>query len=368
MKPLPRLSDEEMRRKLEPPTGTVRVVIDTDTKNEIDDQFALAWALLSQDQLEIEGVYAAPYSFALHQPGLLRAYEIMHANTKPSAADQELVTRYGAWIRNLEIAGKRPHDIDFVPPDIGMEQSYDEILLTYAKLGLDPGDKVYRGSPGYLTSLDAPIRSPAAEHLIECALKADDRPLYVAAIGCITNVVSAILLAPEIIERIVVLWTSAYPCTSKRPNQPSFNLIQDLIASQFLYDCGVPLVYLPGYHVGAQLSISLPEMETWVRGKGAIGDYLYWLYIHNPIHAMRGINDHFGRTWIIWDLINFAWLLNPDWVPSDIMFAPILQDDTTWQLGTAERHLIREAYDIDRDAIYRDFFIKLEQASNQGKA
>ena len=62
MKKFPTIPEDRMRRMLEPPGGPVRVVIDTDTFNEIDDQFALAWAFLSQDVLEIEGVYAAPYS------------------------------------------------------------------------------------------------------------------------------------------------------------------------------------------------------------------------------------------------------------------------------------------------------------------
>ena len=36
-------------------------------------------------------------------------------------------------------------------------------------------------------------------------------------------------------------------------------LEQDLRATQLVFDSGVPLVYLPGYHVGAQLRLSLPE-------------------------------------------------------------------------------------------------------------
>ena len=58
-----KLSDEQYRHLLRLPSGRPRCVIDTDTRNEIDDQFALTWALLSQDALEIEAIYAAPYSF-----------------------------------------------------------------------------------------------------------------------------------------------------------------------------------------------------------------------------------------------------------------------------------------------------------------
>ncbi len=38
-------NDDWYRQRLAPPRGPVRLVIDTDTANEIDDQFALAWAL-----------------------------------------------------------------------------------------------------------------------------------------------------------------------------------------------------------------------------------------------------------------------------------------------------------------------------------
>ena len=47
----PKLSPEEMRKRLEPPKGKVRMVLDTDTYNEVDDQFALAYALLSKQKL-----------------------------------------------------------------------------------------------------------------------------------------------------------------------------------------------------------------------------------------------------------------------------------------------------------------------------
>src|SRR5438270_13662405 len=46
---------------LAPRPGLLRVVIDTDTYNEIDDQFALVQALLSPDRLAVEAIYAAPF-------------------------------------------------------------------------------------------------------------------------------------------------------------------------------------------------------------------------------------------------------------------------------------------------------------------
>ena len=357
----PAISEDRMRQMLTPPSGKMRVIIDTDTHNEIDDQFALAWALLSQDQLEIEGVLAEPYSFAHHQAPLLAAYEQL---SNPDGAGQKEVTivgSYHSWAQNLVDANIDPRTVKFVLPDEGMELSYQEILKVYELMDADPAGMVFRGSPGYLPSLEQPIHSEAVDHLIERAMADDERPLYVVAIGAITNIASAILIEPKIIERIVVVWTSGYPSFSNQSNLTSLNLIQDKLASGLLFDCGVPHVYLPGFYIGAQLTLSLPDMEAWVKGRGRIGDYLYYLYTHNPIHAQRGITDHFARTWVIWDVITIAWLLNPDWVPSQLTHSPILTDDLHWQ-HDAGRHLMREAVGINRDTIFRDFFTKLAQA------
>ncbi len=355
------LAEDHMRRLLELPSGPVRMLLDTDTANEIDDQFALAWALLSPDQIEIEGVTAEPFSFQHHRPELLRAHEVMQTGQAETPQDIDLVAAYRSWVEGLESVGTDPADVPFVPPDEGMELSYQEILTVYEKLGADPAGKVFRGTPGYLESVENPPRNPAVEHIIERALASHDKPLYVVAIGAVTNIAAALLLAPEIRRNMVVVWTSAYPSNSHLCNAPSLNLVQDKLASQIIFESGCAHVYLPGFHVGAQLSLSLPEMEQWVRGKGAIGDYLYHLYTHNPIHAQRGITGIEWRTWIIWDVINIAWLLNPDWVPTDLRPAPVLDDELFWQHPDG-RHLMREAHGINRDAIFRDFYLKLESA------
>lgn len=357
----PKLSKEKMRQMLTLPSGKMRLIIDTDTHNEIDDQFALAWALLSQDRLEIEGVLAEPYSFAHHQAPLLAAYEQILAQEGGTQTQVTIVGSYRRWAQNLLNAGTNPRAVKFVLPDEGMALSYEEILKVFALLDADPTGLAFRGSPGYLPALEQPIHSEAVDHLIERAMADDKRPLYVVAIGAVTNIASAILIEPKIIENIVVIWTSGYPSSSNMSNLTSLNLVQDVLASRLLFDCGVPHVYLPGFYIGAQLTLSLPDMEEWVKGRSKIGDYLYHLYTHNPIHKQRGITDHFARTWVIWDVINIAWMLNPDWVPSQLTRSPILTDDLHWQHDPS-RHLMREAVGINRDAIFRDFFTKLEQA------
>ena len=357
----PEIAPKTRERLLAPPAGPVSLVIDTDAHNEIDDQFALTWALLSTDKLRVEAVYAAPYSFAHYREPLLRTYALLEGPPPGDAEAIRLLERYGGWVAGLKASGLHPRDIPFVSPAEGMALSHEEILRVYEKLQIDPAGTVFRGADRYLTSLNEPVRSAAAEDLVARARAPRDGPLYVVACGALTNIASALLMAPETIHQLVVIWTAGFPAGVNRPN-PSLNLEQDMLASQLLFECGVPLVYLPGFHVGAQLRLSLPEMEAWVCGKGAIGDYLYWLYTNNPLYPQRGITGHFGRSWIIWDLINIAWLLHSDWVPSDLISTPALRDDTTWQRDLPGRPLMREAYEINRDAIFRDFFAKLEKA------
>ena len=54
------LSAEERARRLCPPAGKLRLAIDSDAKNEVDDQFAIAWALRSPERFSVEAIYAVP--------------------------------------------------------------------------------------------------------------------------------------------------------------------------------------------------------------------------------------------------------------------------------------------------------------------
>ena len=61
------MNNEERKKRLQIPTGRLRLVIDTDAKNEVDDQFAIAWALRSPERFRVEAVYAAPFSHGCFQ-------------------------------------------------------------------------------------------------------------------------------------------------------------------------------------------------------------------------------------------------------------------------------------------------------------
>lgn len=303
----PTLAPSTLVARLEPPTGPIRMVLDTDTYNEIDDQFALTYALFSPDRLHVEAVYAAPF----------------HNDRSDGPAD-------------------------------GMEKSYEEIQRLLERLGHSHEGFAYRGATTWLAGADEPVHSPAVDDLIARARAEANGPLYVVAIGAPTNVASALLVAPDILPRIVVVWLGGN--ASYWPTASEFNLKQDMHASRLLFESGVPLVHVPCLPVTDHLCTTEAEIDRFVKGQGAIGDYLSATYSECYV-------DHTGRSRAIWDLGPIAWLVNPLWAESALTPSPILTSERTWS-HDPRRHLVREVRYVDRDAIFRDLFGKLAQASS----
>lgn len=305
----PGLSEGQRITMLQPPTEKpVPMVLDTDTYNEIDDQFALVYSLISPD-LHVEAVYAAPFL----------------NNRSTSAAD-------------------------------GMEKSYEEILRVFGHLGISADGFAFKGSRNFLADESKPESSPAALDLIARAKKhSPDHPLYVVAVGAIPNVANAILLDPTIISNIVVVWLGGNG--HQWPHQREFNYQQDLKASRLIFDSGVPLVQLPCTPVVTHFATTVPEMERYVGGQGAIGDYL--LKIFKDYHK-----DHFAWSKVLWDMTAIAWVINPSWLPSDLVHSPIVTDNYTFSFDQS-RHLIRVVRFVERDPIFRDFFTKLQKRATQ---
>lgn len=298
----PTIGESVRLDRLQPPSGKIRLVIDTDAFNEIDDQFAVVYALLSPERLDVQALYAAPFF-------------------------------------NSRSTG----------PEDGMEKSYQEILRLLHKLGHPCDGLVFRGSANYLGGYDRPHRSDAALDLVERAMTVTDAPLYVAALGAITNVASAILIEPQIVERIVVVWLGGN--APSWPDAREFNLRQDPLSAGIMFDCGVPFVHVPCKPVTTHLTTTVAEIERYVAGQGAIGDYLAEIF--RAYHA-----DHFAWSKVLWDIATIAYLINDKWVPSDVIHSPILTEGLTWSFDRS-RHFIRCANFVHRDPIYRDLFTKL---------
>jgi purine nucleosidase len=281
--------------------------LDTDTFNEVDDQFALVHALLSPEKLQLEAIYAAPF-----------------------------------FNRNS------------TSPENGMERSYEEILTLFGRMNRSAEGLVYKGSRSYFNA-DNLERSDAVDDLIRRALDSKDEPLYVVAIAAISNIATAIMLEPRIIKNIVVVWLGGHALTW--PHTKEFNLMQDVAGANILFDSGVPLVLVPCMGVTSHLTTTVAELERFVATCGPVGEFL--------TERVKGYHpDHFAWAKELWDIAAIAYLLDATWLPSRLVPAPRVSPAVTW-LRPDNRHTIRIIDYISRNAIFTDLFRKLETFSNQ---
>ena len=302
------LTMEQRLKNLEIPTGPVDMVLDTDAYNEIDDQFAISYALHATEKLNVLALYAAPF----------------FNNRSNSPAD-------------------------------GMERSYQEILklLRLSKLECP----VYRGSDRYLPDEQTPVASDAAKHLTELAMRySPEKPLYVVAIGAITNVASALLMKPEIADNIVVVWLGGNAL--EWHDNIEFNIRQDVASARVVFASGAPLVMLPCLGVVSAFTSTEPELTYWLKGKNDLCDYLVQ-------HTVEAANEYAkGRVWsrVIWDVTTVGWLLNDGrrFMLDKLIPTPMPEYDHHYAQDP-RRPLCRYVYHINRDALMGDLFAHISR-------
>lgn len=294
-------------RRLQRPQGSIDVVLDTDTYNEIDDQFALAYLIKNAQKLNLQAIYAAPF-----------------CNNKADS------------------------------PAEGMRKSYTEIrhILTLMERE-DLLERVHAGSEGYLPDEHTPVRSDAASHLAQLAMRyTPEKPLYVVAIAAITNVASALLLKPEIRDRIVLVWLGGHALHWHDNHE--FNLFQDIAAARVVLGCGAAVVLVPCMGVVDAFATTAAELRENLQGKNKLCDYLCNYTISECSQGAR------ARCWSkpIWDVTAVGWLLDARFMQDEIIPSPIPEYDHRWGQDR-RRHVIRYVYHINRDALFTDLMDKL---------
>ena len=173
----PKLTDESLLINLNNPNGKNKVIVDTDTANEIDDQFALAWTLLSEDKIDLLGVTAEPYSFQHHKEELIEVYNIIKENKEITKSNIDLVNNYRDWANGLIESNIHPNDVYFDTPEEGVEKSYQEIIKVFDKLNMPYEGKVFRGSDQYLSSFDEPLITESSEFIVKTCLQYPDEKI-----------------------------------------------------------------------------------------------------------------------------------------------------------------------------------------------
>lgn len=304
------MTQEQYLKNLMPPSHHADVILDTDAYNEVDDQFAIAY-LLRSEKLNPVGICAAPF-----------------LNEKSSSAED------------------------------GMQKSHAEILKLLKLMNREEVvPRVYRGSDRFMRDETDAVDSPAARFIAASAAQySAEHPLYVVAIGAITNVAAAVLLAPEAMrENTVIVWLGGHALDWAGQNR-EFNLRQDIAAARVVFDCGAPMVLLPCNGVVSSFRTTAPELDFWLKGKNPIATYL-------AENAEREANGYAaGKPWsrCIWDVTAVAWLLNDGerFLNTCQVPAPIPEYDHRWARDPFRRP-IAYVYNVRRDALFEDLFQSL---------
>lgn len=304
------MTNEQFLKNLNVPTGRIDVILDTDAYNEIDDQFAICYLLKNTQKFNVKGICAAPFH-----------------NSKSSS------------------------------PKDGMEKSYAEINKLLCLLGMDNLSSIlYKGSECYLKNEETPEESDAADFMAELSKAySPQNPLYIVAIGAITNVASAILKNPDMAENTVIIWLGGH-AQHMRDNVSEFNMVQDIAAARIVFGCGVPLIQLPCMGIVSHFTTSQYELEHWLKGKNELCDYL----VDNTIAEAE--NYAAGKPWtrVIWDVTAVAWLLNEDgsFMQDELRHSPIPEYSREYSYDNS-RHLFKYVTHINRDTLFEDLFNKL---------
>lgn len=225
-----------------PEEKIVRVIVDTDAKNEADDQFAIVQAMLSP-KFDNVGFIAAHF-------------------------------------------GK----------DGSMRKSYEELELIFKIAGCPHDDLIKHGAEHALCSKTEPEVSEGAELIVSEAMKDDPRPLYVLSLGAITDLASAYLMEPRIAKRLTAIWIGggAYPYGGRE-----FNLCNDINAANVVFSSGLDLWQVPK-NVYEMMAVSFTELAYRIAGKNAVGDYLFRQLCEENFRAVKS-NFRSGETWVLGD-------------------------------------------------------------------
>lgn len=284
-----------------------KVFLDTDTDNEIDDQYALAY-LIKSKRAKIVGISAVPYFIP-----------------------QRVKT-----------------------PEEGMEKSFNELLKIIRFCGEEEALRqiCYKGSRAFLPNENEYIESDACNALIREALKhSKEDPLYVVAIGALTNIASALIKEPKIKDkvRLVILGGTALHLQGKGINE--FNINGDVPAAQVVFKNVEHLTMIPALGVCSTLLTTEGELRYWLSGKNDLCDYL----VENTVRAANSYAK--GKPWsrVIWDVSAICYLFDIKdsmYVEKKPRFIPVTGSSYKEYSGKD----INYVYLINRDIVFDDLF------------
>ena len=278
----------------------INLILDTDTYNECDDQFALSYLIKSKNIFNIEAITVAPY-----------------CHTK----------------RDVKVRD-------------GQELSYNEILKICNWLNFDTNNKVFKGSMDYIQN-GYDEKNDAVNKIIEIALK--NNKTYILGIGAITNIALAIKKEPKIVNKIEIVWLGGNELGYE--DNLEYNFRQDVEAVKIVFESKVKLTILPCKKIVSELRIDINTLKKYLENKSELCNYLIERFYNDGYHGVQ-------ESRVIWDISVIAYMINKKWFETEQISCPNIRKDTSYEV-TDNRHNITFVTKLDRNKIYEDLFNKL---------
>lgn len=268
-----------------PPSGVIRVIIDTDAGAEIDDQYALSLALGSRGRIRLEGIVGAYFG-------------------------------------------------DFGGPT-GASKSVAEIERVLAKAGLSGTVPIKSGATPFVF-LDRPPESDGVRFIIDKArVSSPENPLWVVSLGPATDVAAALSIDPGIADRMIVVWHGRTQWPLRCWN---YNVWNDPKAARLLFSLPCRLIL---FDTGDHLTASLEETGNRLAPLGPLGAYLQQIRSKSPSFLLP--------TKSMFDLGDLTALVDPQAVQWERVEAPAVDYDLRYDFSKKMGSIVRIYYiDRDR--------------------
>ncbi len=283
-----------------------KVILDCDTNNEMDDQYAVAYVLGRSDRFDLLAMTTEHY-------------------------------HYGD---NGDLAA-------------GMEDSYNEffrVMKMCHKEGVCP---VYRGATTRINEdwpkFD-PVDTDSSRGIIKHVHEAGET-VYIIATGPLTNVTSAIMLDPSIKEKICVIWLGGNSFDWDGQIDEC-NLWGDYAAGQMLVNSGVNFIQLPAMSKTDGGTVQLKTTGEEFRARFTRDSDACRFYRETLPNEYHGKPDF---EHVIWDIAGPAVLTLPEAFDFSVIPAPIFADDRHYSFDRT-RHKIVYMEKLDPRPILDDMF------------
>ena len=248
--------------EIPPSTKKLKILIDSDAANEIDDLYAITLALCYPERFDIVGFVATHFAQRAGVESIKASYDLI----------LELLDKAG-------FTGTFP-----------------------VKMGTSPMQYPH-----------TPNNSEGVDFIIDSARScSSEDPLWVIGIGAATNLAFALLKAPDIATKARYVFHARSGHTWPE-RSVQFNVYGDIIAAKTLLESDVPLIW---FDTGTDICAPYEDTRERLASTGEVGKFLHDYRDRNPYFALPDKG--------FFDMGDFAFLLNPGICKYEICEAPEL--------------------------------------------